>query len=43
MTSPSDGSPMREGERYGVKMDICPSSGGIWMDRAELENHNGHP
>lgn len=37
MTSPIDGSPMREVERYGVKMDICPSSGGIWLDRGELE------
>ena len=37
MTSPIDGSPMREIERYGVKMDICPTSGGIWLDRGELE------
>ena len=37
MTSPIDGTPMREVERYGVKMDICPSSGGIWLDRGELE------
>ena len=37
MTSPIDGSPMREVERYGVKMDICPSSGGIWLDSGELE------
>ena len=37
MTSPIDGSPLREVERYGVKMDICTSSGGIWLDRGELE------
>ena len=37
MTSPIDGTPMQEVERYGVKMDICPSSGGIWLDRGELE------
>lgn len=37
MTSPIDGSPMREFERYGVKMDICTASGGIWLDRGELE------
>ena len=37
MTSPIDGSPMREFERYGVKMDICTTSGGIWLDRGELE------
>ena len=37
MTSPIDGSPMTEVERYGVKLDICPTSGGIWVDRGELE------
>lgn len=37
MSSPIDGSPMREIERYGVKIDICPSSGGIWLDKGELE------
>ncbi|MEL7282279.1 MAG: zf-TFIIB domain-containing protein [Pseudomonadota bacterium] len=37
MTSPIDGSPMQEVERYGVKIDICTSSGGIWLDRGELE------
>lgn len=37
MTSPIDGSPMREVERYGVKMDTCTTSGGIWLDRGELE------
>ena len=37
MTSPIDGSPMREVARYGVKMDICPTSGGIWLDQGELE------
>ncbi|WP_223274966.1 zf-TFIIB domain-containing protein [Tateyamaria sp. syn59] len=37
MSSPIDGSPMREIERYGVKIDICPTSGGIWLDKGELE------
>lgn len=37
MTSPIDGTPMREIERYGVKIDICTTSGGIWLDRGELE------
>lgn len=37
MTSPIDGSPMREVERFGVKIDICQTSGGIWLDRGELE------
>ena len=37
ISSPIDGSPMREVERYGVRIDICPTSGGIWLDRGELE------
>lgn len=37
MSSPIDGSPMREVERYGVHIDICPTSGGIWLDKGELE------
>jgi len=37
ITSPIDGSPMREIERYGVKIDICTTSGGIWLDKGELE------
>jgi Zn-finger nucleic acid-binding protein len=37
ISSPIDGSPMREIERYGVKIDICQTSGGVWLDRGELE------
>ena len=37
ISSPIDGSPMREIERYGVKIDICTTSGGIWLDKGELE------
>lgn len=37
ISSPIDGSPMREVERYGVKIDICQTSGGIWLDKGELE------
>lgn len=37
MSSPIDGAPMREVERYGVKIDICPTSGGVWLDKGELE------
>lgn len=37
LSSPIDGSPMREIERYGVKIDVCTSSGGVWLDRGELE------
>lgn len=28
---------MREVERYGVTIDICPSCKGVWLDRGELE------
>lgn len=36
-TSPIDGSPMKEIERYGIKLDLCPTSGGIWFDKGEVE------
>jgi Zn-finger nucleic acid-binding protein len=36
-TSPIDGAPMRTIRRYGIEIDICPTSGGIWLDRGELE------
>ena len=37
LTSPIDGSPMKEIERYGIKLDMCPTSGGIWFDKGEVE------
>lgn len=36
-TSPIDGSPMRTIRRYGVELDVCPATGGVWLDRGELE------
>jgi len=36
-TSPIDGSPMRRIIKHGVEIDICPTSGGIWLDKGELE------
>lgn len=36
-TSPIDGSPMRQVNRHGVEIDVCPTSGGVWLDRGELE------
>ena len=36
-TSPIDGSPMRQIHRYGIEIDVCPTSGGIWLDKGELE------
>ena len=37
LTSPIDGTPMKEIERYGIKLDLCPTSGGIWFDKGEVE------
>lgn len=37
MTSPIDGAPMRQIHRYGIEFDICPSTGGVWLDKGELE------
>ncbi|MCS7197906.1 MAG: zf-TFIIB domain-containing protein [Candidatus Bipolaricaulota bacterium] len=28
---------MREVERRGVRIDICPDCRGVWLDRGELE------
>ncbi|WP_038056955.1 zf-TFIIB domain-containing protein [Thermus amyloliquefaciens] len=28
---------MREVERRGVVLDVCPQCGGVWLDRGELE------
>src|SRR5690606_31423591 len=37
LTSPIDGSPMRQIQRFGIELDICPTSGGVWLDKGELE------
>ncbi len=42
MNCPKDGTAMREreresGDRELILMDVCPSCGGIWLDRGELE------
>ena len=37
LTSPIDGSPMQQIHRYGIEIDVCPTSGGIWLDKGELE------
>jgi len=28
---------LREGERDGVVVDVCPACRGVWLDRGELE------
>lgn len=37
LTSPIDGSPMQQIHRYGIEIDVCPTSGGVWLDKGELE------
>jgi Zn-finger nucleic acid-binding protein len=37
LTSPIDGSPMKQIQRFGIELDVCPTSGGVWLDKGELE------
>lgn len=37
LTSPIDGSAMRQIRRFGIELDVCPASGGVWLDKGELE------
>jgi Zn-finger nucleic acid-binding protein len=37
LVSPIDGSPMRQVNRYGIEIDVCPTTGGVWLDKGELE------
>lgn len=37
LTSPIDGSPMKQINRFGIELDVCPTSGGVWLDKGELE------
>lgn len=37
LMSPIDGSPMKQISRYGIEIDVCPTTGGIWLDKGELE------
>jgi uncharacterized protein len=37
LTSPIDGSPMKQIVRNGVEIDMCPTTGGVWLDKGELE------
>ena len=33
LTSPLDGVAMRQIRRYGIEMDVCPTSGDVWLDK----------
>lgn len=37
MNCPVCGDRMREVEKFGVELDVCPGCKGIWLDRGELE------
>lgn len=37
LVSPIDGSPMKQIVRNGVELDVCPTTGGVWLDKGELE------
>lgn len=37
LISPIDGSPMHQIKRFGIELDVCPTSGGVWLDKGELE------
>jgi Zn-finger nucleic acid-binding protein len=37
LVSPIDGSPMKQITRHGIEIDVCPTTGGVWLDRGELE------
>ncbi len=37
LVSPIDGSPMHQIRRFGIELDVCPTSGGVWLDKGELE------
>ncbi len=37
LTSPIDGAAMRQIRRYGIELDVSPTSGGVWLDKGELE------
>lgn len=36
--SPITGEPMEEATYLGVVIDRCPTSGGVWLDKGELES-----
>ena len=37
MTCPNCGEMLRERERSGIEIDVCPQCRGIWLDRGELD------
>lgn len=37
MECPVCGDKLREIQKYGVEVDICPGCKGVWLDKGELE------
>ncbi|AFV75965.1 zf-TFIIB domain-containing protein [Thermus oshimai] len=37
LVCPNCGVGMKEVERRGVLLDVCPQCGGVWLDKGELE------
>lgn len=37
MICPNCAETLRERERYGIEIDVCPVCRGIWLDRGELD------
>ena len=37
MTCPKCGQDLREQERSGILVDVCPGCRGVWLDRGELD------
>jgi Zn-finger nucleic acid-binding protein len=37
MTCPNCGEALRERERSGIEIDVCPACRGVWLDRGELD------
>ena len=37
VNSPIDGAPMLQIHRFGIEFDVCPTTGGVWLDKGELE------
>jgi uncharacterized protein len=35
--SPITGEPMVQKSFHGITIDVCPTSGGVWLDAGELE------
>ncbi len=37
LRSPASGAPMRRLKVFGVELDTCPDTGGIWLDKGEIQ------